>query len=129
MKLLNSLHGQKKNCYVALSRTVKCEKTGWVFFFFFLYMSDLGEECAKICIQWLKKALVYMPFDCIPPEWSLFRNFWKKYWKTHLSRYIDRPKCAIIVGWVQIKKTWINAKFRGYKFTIFFWKRLFMIYS
>ena len=50
-------------CYVALSRpTVKCEKTGSVFFFFFLLllkMSDLGEEFAKICIQWLKKALVY----------------------------------------------------------------------
>ena len=23
-------------------------------------MSDLGEEFAKICIQWLKKALVYV---------------------------------------------------------------------
>ena len=45
----------KKNCYVALSRpTVKCEKTGSFFFF----MSDLGEEFAKICIQWPKKALV-----------------------------------------------------------------------
>ena len=53
--------GQKKNCYVALSRpTVKCEKTGSGFFFFFFFfslMSDLGEEFAKICIQWLKKAL------------------------------------------------------------------------
>ena len=50
---------KKKNCYVALSRpTVKCEKTGSVFFFFFFFfMSDLGEEFAKICIQWLKKAL------------------------------------------------------------------------
>ena len=50
-------------CYVALSRpTVKCEKTGLVFFiylFFFFFMSDLGEEFAKICIQWLKKALVH----------------------------------------------------------------------
>ena len=50
----------KKNCYVALSRpTVKCEKTGSVFFFFFFFLSDLGEEFARICIQWLKKALVY----------------------------------------------------------------------
>ena len=38
-------------------------------------MSDLGEEFAKICIQWLKKALVR--FDCIPPEFSPFRNFKK----------------------------------------------------
>ena len=31
-----------------------------IFFFFFFLMSDLGEEFAKICIQWLKKkALVY----------------------------------------------------------------------
>ena len=51
---------KKKNCYVALSRpTVKCEKTGSFFFFFLLKMSDLGEEFAQICIQWLKKALVY----------------------------------------------------------------------
>ena len=39
-------------------------------------MSDLGEEFAKICIQWLKKHL-YMRFDCIPPEFSPFRNFKK----------------------------------------------------
>ena len=30
-----------------------------VVFFLLLKMSDLGEEFAKICIQWLKKALVY----------------------------------------------------------------------
>ena len=52
-----SLGKKKKNCYVALSRpTVKCEKTGSGFFFFFFFMSDLGEEFAKICIQWLKKS-------------------------------------------------------------------------
>ena len=50
-----------KKCYVALSRpTVKCEKTGSVFFFFL--MSDLGEEFAKICIQWLKKALAWLVY-------------------------------------------------------------------
>ena len=65
---------KKKNCYVALSRpTIKCEKTGSGFFFF---MSDLGEEFAKICIFSLKKHL-YMRFDCIPPEFSPFRNFKK----------------------------------------------------
>ena len=58
------LRPKKKKCYVALSRpTVKCEKTGSVFFYIFFYffifffMSDLGEEFAKICIQWLKRAL------------------------------------------------------------------------
>ena len=54
--LNNMLQGvirqKKKNVYVALSRpTVKCEKTGSGFFFFFFLMSDLGEEFAKICIQ------------------------------------------------------------------------------
>ena len=54
--VVHLIRPKKKNCYVALSRpTVKCEKTGSGFFFFF--MSDLGEEFAKICIQWLKKAL------------------------------------------------------------------------
>ena len=54
-----NIRQKKKKCYVALSRpTVKCEKTGsGFFFFFFFFMSDLGEEFAKICIQWLKKAL------------------------------------------------------------------------
>ena len=46
-------------------------------FLFVLKMSDLGEEFAKICIQWLKKALVYMRFDCIPPKFSPFRNLKK----------------------------------------------------
>ena len=55
-----SCKAPKKNCYVALSRpTVKCEKTGSFFFLFFFFMSHLGEEFAQICIQWLKKALVY----------------------------------------------------------------------
>ena len=42
-------------------------------------MSDLGEEFAKICINGLKKHLhdLYMRFDCIPPEFSPFRNFKK----------------------------------------------------
>ena len=33
------------------------KKGRFFFFFFFFFMSDLGEEFAKICIQWLKKAL------------------------------------------------------------------------
>ena len=58
-------------------------------------MSDLGEEFAKICIQWLKKALVYMRFDCIPPEFSPFRNFKKNIGKlnslTVRKKKLDRP--------------------------------------
>ena len=67
------------------------------FFFFFLKMSDLGEEVAKICIQWPKKALVCMRFDCIPPEFSPFRNFLKNIGKLNSltvrkkKKKIDRP--------------------------------------
>ena len=40
-------------------------------------MSDLGEEFAKFVFNGLKKHLhdLYMRFDCIPPEFSPFRNF------------------------------------------------------
>ena len=59
-------------------------------------MSDLGEEFAKICIQWLKKALTWlvcMRFDCIPPEFSPFRNFKKKILENStLSRYVKKKK-------------------------------------
>ena len=50
--------GTKKNVYVALIPTDRKmrKKQGRVFFFFF-YVRLLGEEFAKICIQWLKKAL------------------------------------------------------------------------
>ena len=76
IKLVFHIRPKQKKNYVALSRpTVKCEKTGSFFFLLLLKMSDLGEEFAKICIQWPKKALVYMRFDCIPPEFSPFRNF------------------------------------------------------
>ena len=63
-------------------------------------MSDLGKEFAKICIQWPKKALVYMRFDCIPPEFSPFRNFKKNIGKLNSltvrkkkkkKKKIDRP--------------------------------------
>ena len=68
-------------------------------FLLLLKMSDLGEEFAKICIQWLKKALVYyMRFDCIPPEFSPFRNFKKNIGKLNSltvrkkkKKKIDRP--------------------------------------
>ena len=56
-------------------------------------MSDLGEEFAKICIQWLKKALAWLVrFDCIPPEFSPFRNFKKILENSTLSRYVKKKK-------------------------------------
>ena len=55
-------------------------------------MSDLGEEFAKICIQWLKKALVYMCFDCIPPEFSPFRNLKKNIGKLNSLKVRKKKK-------------------------------------
>ena len=108
---------KKKEVYIALSRpTVKCEKTGsgFLFLFFFCWWKCqiLGDEFAKICIQWLKKALVYMRFDCIPPEFSPFRNFKKnigklnsltvrKKKKKKKKLSADRPNFQILVGWGQ----------------------------
>ena len=101
---LNCHKAPKKICYVALSRpTVKCEKTGSVFFFFFLKMSDLGEELLKFVFNGLKKHL-YMRFDCIPPEFSPFRNFKKNIGKLNsltvsfLKKSADRPNFQILVG-------------------------------
>ena len=71
---------KKKNCYVALSRpTVKCEKTGSRFFFFFFLCQIWAKNLLKFVFNGLKKHLhdLYMRFDCIPPEFSPFRNFKK----------------------------------------------------
>ena len=67
-------------------------------------MSDLGEEFAQICIQWLKKAL--MRFDCIPAEFSPFRNLKKNIGKLNSltvrkkkkKKSTDRPNFQILVG-------------------------------
>ena len=68
---------KKKKKYVALSRpTVKCEKNRVVFFFFFFFMSDLGEEFAKICIQWLKKALAWLVYGS--EFWTMYN--WVQTW-------------------------------------------------
>ena len=57
-------------------------------------MSDLGEEFARICIQWLKKALVYA-FWLHSAEFSHLETLKKKLENSTLSRYvkkkIDRP--------------------------------------
>ena len=55
--------GQKKKllcCPLPTDR--KMRKNRVAFFFFFFFMSDLGEEFAKICIQWLKKALAWLVY-------------------------------------------------------------------
>ena len=71
------------NCYVALSRpTVKCEKNrvGFFFFFFFFFLCQIwAKNLLKFVFNGLKKHLhdLYICFDCIPPEFSPFRNFKK----------------------------------------------------
>ena len=107
---------KKKKCYVALSRpTVKCEKNRVGFFFFFFFMSDLGEEFAKICIQWLKKALAWLVYICVltafRPSFPHLETLKKLLENSTLSRYVkkkkkiptDRPNFQILVGWGQHK--------------------------
>ena len=107
---------KKKNCYVALSRpTVKCEKTGsfFFFFFFFFFLCQIwAKNLLKFVFNGLKKHL-YMRFDCIPPEFSPFRNFLKNIGNSTLSWYVkkkykknptDRPNFQILVGWGQHNK-------------------------
>ena len=48
-------------------------------------MSDLGEEFAKICIQWPKKALVYAFLTAFRPSFPHLENFKKNIGKTQLS--------------------------------------------
>ena len=107
------LRPKKKKCYVALSRpTVKCEKTGSFFFFFFLKCQIWAKNLLKFVFNGLKKHLhdLYMRFDCIPPEFSPFRNFKKNIGKlnSHTVRkkkkkkiLTDRPNFQILVGWGQ----------------------------
>ena len=67
-------------------------------------MSDLGEEFAKICIQWLKKALCLLTaFRQSFPHLETFKKILEN---STLSQYvkkkkIDRPNFQILVGWGQ----------------------------
>ena len=54
-------------------------------------MSDLGEEFAKIFIQWPKKALVYA-FWLHSARVSPFRNLKKILENSTLSRYVKKKK-------------------------------------
>ena len=96
------------------------KKQGRVFLFVFFYLLSFQSQIwvknfLEICIQWLRKALawlVYMRFDCIPPEFSPFRNFKKnigklnsltvrkKKKKKKKSRPTD-PIFKFMVGWGQ----------------------------
>ena len=100
-------------CYVALSwPTVKCEKTGSVFFIYFFLCQIWAKNLLKFVFNGLKKHLhdLYMRFDCIPPEFSPFRNFKKNIGKLNSLTVrkkkkkkipTDRPNFQILVGWGQ----------------------------
>ena len=74
-------------------------------------MSDLGEEFAKICNQWLKKALVYIcVLTAFRPRFPHLETLKKILENSTLSRYVkkkkkkkstDRPNFQILVGWGQ----------------------------
>ena len=71
-------------------------------------MSDLGEEFAKICIQWLKKALVYAFWLHSARVFPHLETLKKLLENSTLSRYVkkkkkkfDRPNFQILVGWGQ----------------------------
>ena len=85
---------KKKKCYVALSRpTVKCEKTGSGFFKYFL-CQIWAKNLLKFVFNGLKKHLhdLYMRFDCIPPEFSPFRNFKKNIGKLNSLTVHEKKK-------------------------------------
>ena len=63
------------------------------FFFLVVEMSDLGEEFAKICIQWLKKALVYIcVLTAFRPSFPHLETLKKILENSTLSRYVKKKK-------------------------------------
>ena len=46
-------------CPLPTDRKMRKNRVG---FFLIFFMSDLGEEFAKMCIQWLKKALAWLVY-------------------------------------------------------------------
>ena len=61
---------QKKNCYVALSRpTVKCEKTGSGFFFYFFFLCQIwAKNLLKFVFNGLKKHLYICVLTAFRPS-------------------------------------------------------------
>ena len=55
-------------------------------------MSDLGEEFAKICIQWLKKALAYCFLTAFRPSFPHLETLKKILENSTLSRYVKKKK-------------------------------------
>ena len=98
--------GQKKQIVVALTRpTVKCEKTGSCFLFFYFFFNRKCQIWAKNLLKFvfngLKKHL-YMRFDCIPPKFFPFRNLKKNIGKLNfltVRKKKNRPTDPIFKFW------------------------------
>ena len=88
------LHKAKKKkllcCPLPTDR--KMRKNRVVFFFFLCQI--WAKNLLKFVFNGLKKHLhdLYMRFDCIPPEFSPFRNFKKILENSTLSRYVKKKK-------------------------------------
>ena len=73
---------QKKNlcCPLPTDRKMRKNRVGFFFFFFFFFLCQIwAKNLLKFVFNGLKKHLhdLYMRFDCIPLEFSPFRNFKK----------------------------------------------------
>ena len=103
---------KKKNLCCPLPTDRKMRKNrGRVFFFFFL-CQIWAKNLLKFVFNGLKKHLhdLYMRFDCIPPEFSPFRNLKKKIGKLNSlmvrkkkkkKKNPDRPTQFSNFGWVR----------------------------
>ena len=77
-----SIIRQKKKkllcCPLPTDRKMRKNRVGFFFFFFFFFLCQIwAKSLLKFVFNGLKKHLhdLYMRFDCIPPEFSPFRNF------------------------------------------------------
>ena len=64
-------------CPLPTDRKMRKNRVGFFFFFFFFLCQIWAKNLLKFVFNGLKKHLhdLYMRFDCIPPEFSPFRNF------------------------------------------------------
>ena len=105
---------KKKLLCCPLPTDRKMRKNRVRFFFFFFCCCWKCQIWAKNLLKFVFNGLkmhLYMRFDCIPPEFSPFRNLKKKIGKLNSltvrkkkkkkNRPTDRPNFQILVGWGQ----------------------------
>ena len=111
---LNQLYNKAKKkkllcCPLPTDRKMR-KKQGHFFFIYFFLCQIWAKNLLKFVFNGLKKHLhdLYMRFDCIPPEFSPFRNLKKKFGKLNSLTVrkkkkkkkipTDRPNFQILVG-------------------------------